>query len=700
MLTREGFLTVGDLVLYLPARHEDRHRMEFKGFAPSLEPVCHHVRVTRARTVRFGRRSGFFEAEVESAQDNPLHQQLTLRWFNMPFMNRVIAVDMELMVYGKIKEVKGRLIMGHPEYEILRGDEEEDAAQIHTGRIVPVYRLKGGLKQKSLRAAVWQVLESFDTGSVTDVLPTPKAEGEFAGLHRGKALREVHFPEEMAALEKARRYLALEEFYVMQLRVLRRRQKWRAVETGEHAAGRGQLARQFLEALSFQLTSAQLRCLEEIQRDMDAPAPMNRLLHGDVGSGKTVVAFAAMLHAIESGRQAALMAPTQILAEQHFANAQRWLQALGVRVALRTGERSVDAAENDLFSTPSVVSRGAEKGGEEADMDTVAWQSAHGEPHLIIGTHALLYDEKALPRLGMVVIDEQHKFGVAQRARLMARGERPEVLVLTATPIPRTLALTVYGDLDVSTIDEKPAARGAILTKVQERKRLRDTVKFVNDQLDAGRQAYVVFPLIDESENLEAAAALTGLEEWTGYLRPHRTGLLHGRMSGEEKDAVMRRFRQGEVQALVSTTVIEVGVDVPNATVMVIHNAERFGLAQLHQLRGRIGRGPHESHCVLLIPDKDAEARQRLQVLEETSDGFRIAEEDLRRRGPGDLLGQAQSGQAPLRFAELLADTRLLTLARRLAERTLQADPDLRNPSHALLRGLLAADVAEASALQ
>jgi ATP-dependent DNA helicase RecG len=300
----------------------------------------------------------------------------------------------------------------------------------------------------------------------------------------------------------------------------------------------------------------------------------------------------------------------------------------------------------------------------------------------------------------LVVIDEQHKFGVSQRAQLMARGERPDVLVMTATPIPRTLALTVYGDLDVSTVDERPAERGVIHTAVREHKALRKIAEFVQKQLEAGRQAYIVFPLIDESETLDARAAMTGLKEWSTLLEPHAVGLLHGRMEAEEKDSVMRRFRSAEIKALVSTTVIEVGVDVPNATVMVIYNAERFGLAQLHQLRGRIGRGSHESHCVLLIADKDEEAKMRLKILEETSDGFRIAEEDLKRRGPGDLLGQAQSGQSPLRFAELLGDTRLLTLARRLAERTLASDPALQKPAHAELKKEVGEVSLDATALQ
>ncbi|HEY2573006.1 MAG TPA: ATP-dependent DNA helicase RecG [Verrucomicrobiaceae bacterium] len=688
MLEREGVNTVAALLAEFPLRHEDRSRMEFKGFAPSSEPVCHHVRVVRGRTIRFGRRSGFFEAECESAEDQPMPQQLTLRWFNMPFMNRTIAVDMELYVHGKIKEVKGRLVMGHPEYEIVRGDDADaDVARIHTGRIVPVYRLRGGLKQKLLRTAVWQVLQQFDADAVHDLLPPPKPDGEFAGLRRGRALTTVHFPEEKSELDRAMRYLALEEFYVLQLRVLRRRQVWRARAGWKQPVYEGQLAQAFVQSLPFELTIAQKRSLDEIRHDMSAPEPMNRLLHGDVGSGKTVVALAAMLQAVESGHQAALMAPTQILAEQHFANARRWLEPLGVRVALHTGEKKINTEPLPLF-------------GFGANQAQVASMLPEHLPHIIIGTHALLYDLTSLPHLGLAVIDEQHKFGVAQRTQLIAASHAPDVLVLTATPIPRTLALTVYGDLDVSTIDEKPLDRGKIMTLVRTEKKITEIAQFIRAKIEEGRQAYLVYPLIDESDKLEAKAAAAGYKEWHGLLGPHEVGLMHGRMDAAAKDETMRRFRDGHFKALVSTTVIEVGVDIPNASVMVIFNAERFGLAQLHQLRGRIGRGTHQSHCILLVPEKDDEARARLKILEETSDGFRIAEEDLRRRGPGDLLGNDQSGQAPLKFVQLLGDTRLLTLGRRLAERTLADDPGLSQQAHAELRTLLLETGAPAATLQ
>ncbi|CAN5903431.1 hypothetical protein BH11VER1_BH11VER1_40280 [soil metagenome] len=333
--------------------------------------------------------------------------------------------------------------------------------------------------------------------------------------------------------------------------------------------------------------------------------------------------------------------------------------------------------------TPDAALQDAEHGTREAGAPLPA-----NAPHLFIGTHALLYDQESLSRLGLVVIDEQHKFGVAQRARLIARGKMPDVLVMTATPIPRTLTLTLYGDLDVSTIDHRPKERGKVITAVREITKVDDVTKFVLTQLDEGRQCYIVYPLIEESEKLDASAAKTGFTEWSKRLAPNEVELLHGRMNSEEKEAVMRRFRKGDIQALVSTTVIEVGVDVPNATMMLIHDAGRYGLAQLHQLRGRIGRGAHASYTVLFIAKGDKESKERLHILEETHDGFLIAEEDLRRRGPGDVLGQAQSGQAPLRLGDLLADTRLVTLARQLAMRTLAADPDLSRPEHALLRPL------------
>jgi ATP-dependent DNA helicase RecG len=662
LLAKEGIKTVADVVWHLPFRHEDRRQMQALAFQAGPLPSCHHVLVTKTGNKFFGGRKGVFEAVVRHAT-GLLGQQLTLKWWNMPFMSRVIAEGQELIVYGVIKDSKGRLSMSHPEYEIVKGGADDDAEQIHTGRITPIYRLKGAMTQKALRVAAWHVCQALPGAFCEDLLPTPSAEGEFAGLTRSLALREVHFPSTMEKLEQARRYLALEEFYGYQLRVARR--KRRVIESGgRKQIGTGELLRDFFDELPFQLTSAQQRCLDEIHRDMASGEPMNRLLHGDVGSGKTVVAFAAMLRAVESGRQAVLMAPTQILAEQHARNARKWLEPLGLRVALRTGSKREDGDGLELM-------RG---------------KSSSDKPDIVIGTHALLHDAELMHNTGIVVIDEQHKFGVAQRARLIRKGDTPDVLVMTATPIPRTLTLTIYGDLEVSTIDQKPRDGVKIITKVRPKTKLKEAAKFLREQIEEGRQGYIVYALIDESEKLEAGAATKGHEEWSKLLAPCEVGLLHGRMSAEEKEDVMKRFRAGKLDALVSTTVIEVGIDVPNATVMFIHDAGRFGLAQLHQLRGRIGRGAHTSYCVLFVEDKDEENRQRLAIMEETSDGFQIAEEDLRRRGPGDVLGHAQSGQAPLLFVELLADTRLVRLARQLAEKTLDEDPHLQRRALAAFR--------------
>ncbi|TDU64122.1 ATP-dependent DNA helicase RecG [Prosthecobacter fusiformis] len=850
-LAKEQVLTVGEVVWWLPFRHEDRRQMAGASFQPGELPGCYAVTVTKTGNKYFGARrgAGLFEAQVEPEGGAAMGGLLTLRWWNMPFMSRAIAEGQELIIYGKVKEYKGRLLMDHPEYEVL--SDEDEGVKIHSGRITPVYRLKAGVTQKTLRTAAWYVMAALGEGFTGDILPTPGASGEFAGWSRARAIRCVHFAESMEDLEKARRYLALEEFYGYQLRVVRRRRA--VLDAGGHAHAAGRLAVEFEAGLPFEMTGAQKRSLTEIQRDMASHAPMNRLLHGDVGSGKTVVAFAAMLGAVEAGKQAALMAPTQILAEQHFNTARKWLEPLGLSVALRTGTRAeeggtelwsarvpravlrvpretvltaardvrygkrrlphferpwgkyfltfttasrrelppearklaLDAAVHfhgqryhlfaavvmpdhvHLLLEPGVKNRDPETGDpvfyplselmhsiksysaktimkagwvddrvweketfdrlirSEADLQETfgymisnpreaglvshseeypwLWTSGDGVPRdaelstrdacapgrgadIVIGTHALLHDEALVRNLGLVVIDEQHKFGVAQRARLIQKGNTPDVLVMTATPIPRTLTLTVYGDLDVSTIDERPKERGKIITKVRPATKQAEAAKFLKEQLELGRQGYLVYPLIEESEKLDATAAKKGHEVWAKLLPHFQVGLLHGKLSAEEKEAVMRDFRAGKTEVLVSTTVIEVGVDVPNATVMYIHNAERYGLAQLHQLRGRIGRGEHTSYCVLFVKDKDEEAKARLAILEETTDGFRISEEDLKRRGPGDVLGKAQSGQAPLKFAELLADTRLVRLARQLAERTLDEDPLLMAPRLAEMR--------------
>jgi ATP-dependent DNA helicase RecG len=482
-------------------------------------------------------------------------------------------------------------------------------------------------------------------------------------MNRALAVRHIHFPASFEQMEAARRYLALEEFFALQLNVLRRRQEWHALRGAAHC-GPGELLQQWRAALSFTLTGAQERAIAEIRKDLAASRPMNRMLQGDVGSGKTCVALAAILLAVESGCQAVLMAPTQILAEQHYLNFSRWLEPLKLRIALRTGARREDGFL-PLFA-----------GAEEL-------------PQILLGTHALLSEDDSLTNPGLVVIDEQHKFGVEQRAKLVRKGSAPDVLVMTATPIPRTLTMTVYGDLDVSILDELPAGRQPIVTAVSPEPDTAQVAAFLREQFSAGRQAYLVFPLVEESEALTVRAATEEFEKWKNRLPGHELALLHGRVNAAEKERVMERFRCGEIRALCATSVIEVGVDVPNATVMIVFDAGRFGLAQLHQLRGRVGRGVHKSYCLLVAGGKDPDVIARLRTLEKTADGFDVAEADLRLRGPGDLLGTAQSGLPGLRLGDLVHDAKLVRTARRLAAGTISADPNLSRPENARLRPLL-----------
>jgi ATP-dependent DNA helicase RecG len=473
---------------------------------------------------------------------------------------------------------------------------------------------------------------------------------------RAAAIRMLHFPNKLEDAELARRRLALDEFIELQRGVWERRKKFQAQAKGLPCGGDNRLIKPFLAQLGFKLTNAQARVLKEIREDLRGAHPMRRLLQGDVGSGKTAVAACAALMTLESGFSVALMAPTEILAEQHFQNFKRWLEPLGVVVELQTGSRKTFNIQHSTFNA-----RGA---------DALQPETRNPKPEtLTIGTHALLTGGFDLPNLGLVIIDEQHKFGTAQREQLVRKGRYPHLLVMTATPIPRTLGLTLYGDLDISTIDAMPAGRGRIRTFVRLADALPKVWEFVRGKLAEGRQAYVVYPRVEETDAGNVKAVTREFERVQKALKPFRVGLLHGRLPAREKEAVMAGFRANEVQVLLATSLIEVGVDVPNATVMLIENAEQFGLAQLHQLRGRIGRGAHESFCVLVSNADGPEARARLKVLEESRDGFKIAEADLKLRGPGELLGQQQSGTARFRFGDLAQDLELIRQARDFVRR-------------------------------
>ncbi len=653
-LRRLGIETVEDLVTHFPRRHEDRR--EFAGFPreESDVPICLCGEVVKTQLRRFGGWKKIFEATLQESDANALSQPLVLRWFNLHYVQKMIATGQRLVVFGKPRLRGQRLCLEHPEFEVIENDEE---ISVHFRRITPIYPATEGLSQRTFRGLTYRALESLDEDSVETLLPHGVDLGE-----RITALRQIHFPTSQADLIPAREHLVFSEFFAMQMLIAARRSA-AASRSGQAHCGAGVLLERFLRGLPFDLTNAQVRVIDELRRDLAANRPMNRLLQGDVGSGKTVVAIAAMLLAAEGGFQAALMAPTQILAEQHYAVLCRWLEPLRIKISLRTADRQ-----------------------EESFLPLV---SGDERPDILIGTHALLYEGVSFDNLGLAVIDEQHKFGVSQRARLTAREPAPDVLVMTATPIPRTLTMTVYGDLDVSVIDEMPSNRGKIITAVRDQSKLGEVLSFMRERLEAGRQAYIVYPLIDESEKLDVKAAAAEFETWCDRLRPFRCELLHGRIPGPEKQAIMDRFRRGETSVLISTTVIEVGVDVPNATIMLIENAERFGLAQLHQLRGRIGRGEHKSYCILLSAEKSPETVAKLGVLEKISDGFEIAEADWNMRGPGDLLGTAQSGLPALKLGNLKTDVRIMREARAAAIAILEADPDLEASDNQRFRRLI-----------
>jgi ATP-dependent DNA helicase RecG len=647
-LARLEIKTVEDLLLHRPRRYEDRRHFRKIAELTKDEPATARGTIVASGLRRFrGGSKSVFEIILDDGS-----ARLHCRWWNLPFMEKYFAMGDEVFVYGKLSETKPR-VMTHPETEVIEGGEE---SFIHINRIAPVYPLTEGLPQRWLRGLIWRTLEKFERHIAESAFgvpasagsrATPPPEGGTPNLpSRANAVHMTHFPEELADVEIARRRLALDEFIELQRQIQQRRKTFESRAQALPCGGDNRHIKPFLAQLGFKLTNAQTKVLREIRADMSSAHPMRRLLQGDVGSGKTAVAACAALMALESGFNGALMAPTEILAEQHFQNFEKWFVPLGVKVELQTGNRKTS---NIQHPTPNIESH------RQAQPST-----------LFIGTHALLTSGFELPNLGLVIIDEQHKFGVAQREQLVRKGRYPHLLVMTATPIPRTLGLTLYGDLDVSVIDELPGGRGRIKTFIRAADKLPKVWEFIREKLAAGRQAYVVYPRVEESGEKGLKAVTKEFENLKTRLAPFRVGLLHGRLKGREKEEVMAAFRANAVKVLLATSLIEVGVDVPNATVMLVENAEQFGLAQLHQLRGRIGRGAHESYCILISDAKTAGAGERLKVLEETNDGFRIAEADLALRGPGELLGREQSGLPKFRFGNLAGDLDLIRQAREL----------------------------------
>jgi ATP-dependent DNA helicase RecG len=666
-LRRAGLATVEDLLYRFPIRYEDRgHFQTIASLRPGMSAAV--AGEVLACGVRPTRRPRFkiFEMLLRDATGS-----LRAIWFNQPFLKDVFRPHQRIIVFGKLELTSHGLQMQSPQYEITEGNEgdeakneegneggNEETATVHTGRIVPIYEKTGTLTAKMQRTLVHQALQALPA-ELTDPLP-PEVRRRQQLIDRRPALEFAHFPPAEAPVGElnafrspAHRRLIFEEFFLFQLGIVLRRRRADAERKGRPVVVTDATRAAVRRVLPFKLTGDQKTAIREIVTDMQRPQPMNRLLQGDVGSGKTIVALMAALVAMENGLQVAFMAPTEILAEQHFFNIRRLLEASRFRLTLLTG------------ATPAKKRR------------EMLAELAGGSMQLVIGTHALVQEDVAFRELGLSIIDEQHRFGVLQRANLRAKGLHPDVLVMTATPIPRTLALTTYGDLDVSTMREMPPGRQPIATTAKPESRRDEIYAFVRREIEQGRQVYVIYPLVEESAKVDLKAATAMADHLAGDVFPEcRVALLHGRLKQDEKDRVMGAFVRGEFDILVSTTVIEVGVDVPNATVMVVEHAERFGLSQLHQLRGRVGRGAHKSYCILLYQSPLTEqGRDRLKALTDTTDGFEIAERDLQLRGPGDFFGTRQSGMPTLRVGDLLRDHALMEEARREAVAALD-DPE------------------------
>lgn len=648
VLSKLGIKTARDLLYHFPRRWEDRRH--FKKISELIDgektSICGRVVEAESTVTRRG-------LVIVKAVIDDISGVAYLTWFNQPYMkNRFKSLKgKKIVAYGTVKKNKWGVEIENPEWEEIGEDDS-----LNLGRIVPIYPLSEGISQLQMRKIISSALELL-VPYLQDIIP-PSIREKRGLMPISTAMREIHFPSSVKSLVEARRRLVYEEFFLLQS-ILALRQKQYKEEAGRSLEF--DVFEELERILPFKLTEAQRRVIDEVARDMREGHPMNRLIQGDVGSGKTIVALAAILIAVRCGYQCALMAPTEILAEQHFIVLSNLLFPLGIRITLLVG------------------------GLSQKEKKLAKRLIAEGETDLVVGTHALLEEDVEFKNLGLVIIDEQHRFGVIQRATLRQKGLNPEVLVMTATPIPRTLALTVYGDLDVSVIDELPPGRQPVRTFWVPKSRRKWAYSFVREEIKKGHQAYAVCPLIEKSEKLQAEAAEKLAEDLSRLLPDVKVGLLHGQMRPKEKEDIMRAFREGKIDLLVSTPVIEVGIDVPNATVMVIEDADRFGLAQLHQLRGRVGRGEKQSYCILIASPRTEEGKKRLQVMTETNDGFRIAEEDLAIRGPGEFFGTRQHGLPDLKLANILKDVKILEEAREDAMEIVAEDPQLKKPQHRLL---------------
>jgi len=664
LFEKKGIRDIEDALYFLPRAYEDRRNlMKISELKPGKKETGFGEILLSGVAYYQNRRKRVFEALIGDGSG-----VITLKWFqgNERYLQERFKKGRRLIFSGEVRWFNYQKEIHHPDVEIVEGDIEED--YLNFKRIVPIYSETEGLHQRTLRKLMRKILDEY-ADALSSPIPQEIVERQNL-IDFPEAFRRVHFPSDGESIEmlnlnrsNGHRRIIFDEFFFLELGLALKR-RGMALEKGVSFQTDGLLVQKFLDLIDFQLTGAQERVWAEIKEDLKRPHPMNRLLQGDVGSGKTVVALLACLYVIECGYQGTIMAPTEVLSEQHYLNLHRWLEPLGVKVALLTSSI---------------------KGPEREELYE---QIRKGDIHLVIGTHAVIQEAVEFHRLGLAIIDEQHKFGVVQRGLLKKKGENPDVLVMTATPIPRTLAMTLYGDLDISLIDEMPPGRMPVETKVFPESARGRVYRIVEEEMRKGRQAFIVYPLVEESEKLDLKDATRMAEHLQMDVFPElRIGLLHGRMRSEEKEAIMMEFKEGRIQILVATTVIEVGIDISNASVMVVEHAERFGLSQLHQLRGRIGRGHYPSKCILLAQYRSSEeAKVRLRAMERTTDGFKIAEEDLALRGPGEFFGTRQSGLPDFRVAHILRDAQILVEARKEAFRLIQKDPSLTHPSHGGLK--------------
>lgn len=661
LLSSRGIHTVGDLFEYYPRAYEDRRAARDIRSLKAEEVVSLKAKIFRVSAIPMGRsQRKIYDVAVRDDSG-----QIHCKFFRVPYKGYFerFTTGKEVRVVGKVTLYRGRLEFHHPEIKDL--ESEEELADV----LVPIYSEIEGLSSSKILKVIrhaWPQVEASDWPG--EVLPVSITE-RYGLLPRKRALEQMHFP----LVEEAQKYfefksraqerIIFEEFFWLELLLAAKKAGVKKEKVAPMQTQRIPRLQKFLDSLPFSLTSAQQRAFGDVQKDLSKDSPMHRMIQGDVGSGKTMVALLSALLVADNKRQSCLMAPTEILAEQHYKNADKFLSPLGVRLALLTGKTKT------------------------AERKEILAELEAGRIDLLVGTHALIEDWVQFKDLALVTVDEQHRFGVEQRAKLKNKGQSPHFLVMTATPIPRTLAMTVYGDLDVSIINEMPPGRSPIQTRVTTEKRRKEALDFMSEQIKKGRQAYIVYPLVEESEKIDLKNAVEEFEKLKIQYPQIRFGLLHGKMKSEEKEQVMASFRKNETQVLVSTTVIEVGVDVPNANIMLIEHSERFGLSQLHQLRGRVGRGAHKSFCILLMGYAvSEEGRERTQFLETTTDGFKVAEFDLEMRGPGEFLGTKQSGLPGFKIANLVRDIEVLQRARQAAFDLLDEDPDLEKKENSKLR--------------